>query len=144
MKKSLVSLFAVLGLSVALSGCSLFGVDAEKAEKVRADAEKIVAVAEIANGFASVAVVKYNSLPDCAEGGPAICKNPTAAAALSAASDALAARLAEVRAALAAGLDDGTRLALLTDALLNAANDVNKIVAQIKGSQPSTAKAIGA
>jgi len=144
MKKFLYISTIAVALSLGLGGCSLFGVDPDKAEKARADAEKVVAVAEIANGFISIAVIKYNGLPICVDGGPAICKSASVSAALTKASDALAARLAEVRAALAAGLDDGTRLALLTDALLNAANDVNDIIATLKKVQPAQAAVIGA
>ena len=128
----------VTALSIGLSGCALFGVDPDEAEEARARAENAVAIAELATGFANIAVTKYAALPDCG-GDATVCKDPAVALALTESVDALGKRLTDVRLALAAGLNDGERLALLTDAVLAAANDVNRIVEAIKQVNPEAA-----
>lgn len=137
MKKFLlVPLFAL-----SLSGCSLFGVSPEDSEAARQKAEAAVAVAELAVGFANVGAQRYALLPDC--GGTAvICKDPKIAAALTGGMTKLSARLADVRGALAAGLNDGERLALITDALVRAAEDVNGIVEQMNAATPAGARQV--
>lgn len=127
--------------TLSLSGCSLFGVSPEDSEQARQRAEAAVAVGEIAVGFATVGATKYARLPDC--GGTAvICKDPQIAAALQAGMASLSARLADVRAALAEGLNDGERLALITDALVRAADDVNALVENMNATTPAGAKQV--
>lgn len=135
-KLCLIPLFAL-----SLSGCSLFGVSPEDSEQARQRAEAAVAVGEIAVGFATVGANKYAALPDC--GGTAvICKDPKLATALQSGMASLTARLSDVRAALAEGLNDGERLALITDALVRAADDVNNLVTQMNGATPAGARQV--
>lgn len=139
MKKFLLApLFAL-----SLSGCGLFGVSPEDSEAARSKAERIVVVAELATSFANVAAVKYAALPPCG-GAFMVCQKPNVAAALTDAAASLSARLADVRAALASGLDDGARFALITDALAKAAEDLNRILAQVRNETAPAARSIGA